>query len=558
MCRFLPRFLAEYEYTAVGSRQQFVNLQESRMQSHPRIRLTSFFVFVSLSSSLLANPNSFEPGRDPELGFNMVSWWNFGGQGAGIWEDSVQEMYDAGFSEVSISPVRFVTPGVGNIPTSSQRGPELAHIEAGIVRAKSLGMRVTVNPFVEPENFAFWRGQYNPTPGSGESNTFWSDYQQYVVDVATLAEAHNVEAMTIGTELRAIVRNSGNNSQWNSLISAVDSVFSGEIGYAANWDNYKNGNLTSTIWENSAIDFIGIDAYFRIVSNAQADASGAYPDQSFLDLLTNEWNDQLDNDIVPFSSARKSGNGMDVVFTEYGVAPFNRGVTQQSTATVDQDEQLMAFEGLMRALDGRVDQVGAVHMWQWGMPGSVGSNFYMDPDLVGNIGGGFDESLNTATAAWLSNFVSTPLTPDFDGNGSVDGTDIDLLVDNIVNGTTDLATFDLDGNGVLDIDDRNEWLERAGEINLSSGNSYLLGDANLDGSVDGQDFIAWNASKFTDQAAWTKGDFDVNGTIDGQDFILWNANKFTSVGQANAVPEPTGSTLLLLLFAFLVKSRRST
>jgi hypothetical protein len=55
-----------------------------------------------------------------------------------------------------------------------------------------------------------------------------------------------------------------------------------------------------------------------------------------------------------------------------------------------------------------------------------------------------------------------------------------------------------------------------------------LGDANLDGFVDGLDFIIWNDHKFTAEAAWCAGDFNADGFVDGQDFIVWNANKFTS------------------------------
>ena len=498
----------------------------------------------------------FEPGIDPAMGFNMVSWANFGNQGPAIWETAVQEMSDAGFGEVSLSPVRFVTQGSGSIAATSSQGPELAHIEAAILRAKSLDMRVTVNPFVEMQNFAFWRGQYNPTPGSNESTTFWSDYHQYILDVATLAETHDVDALTIGTELKALVRNSGNNAEWVQLIDAVDSVYSGKIGYAANWDNFKHGNLTSTIWEHPAVDFIGIDAYFRIVTNAQADASGPYPDANFLNLLTQEWSSQLDDDIVPFSQARKGGNGMELVFTEYGVAPFNRGVTQQPTATVDQDEQRMAFEGLLRALDGRVDDVGALHIWQWGMPGSAGSQFFMDPDLFSNIGGGFDESLNTETAAWLSQFVSQPLGPDFNQDGNVDGHDIDLLMEQLVNGPANPTVFDLNGDGAVSLLDRNEWLARAGALNLPSGNAYPMGDANLDGVTDGQDFLAWNNHKFTAATAWTQGNFTADGVIDGQDFIVWNDHKFTSANRP-AVPEPKASWMLLLM-SLLLRRRKDT
>ncbi len=55
-----------------------------------------------------------------------------------------------------------------------------------------------------------------------------------------------------------------------------------------------------------------------------------------------------------------------------------------------------------------------------------------------------------------------------------------------------------------------------------------MGDANLGGSVDGQDFIRWNAHKFTSSAKWSDGDFNADGVVDGQDFILWNFRKFPS------------------------------
>ena len=70
----------------------------------------------------------------------------------------------------------------------------------------------------------------------------------------------------------------------------------------------------------------------------------------------------------------------------------------------------------------------------------------------------------------------------------------------------------------------------SGCANLPSGNPYLLGDANLDGIVDGQDFLVWNSNKFATTSAWTRGDFNVDGFVDGQDFLIWNSNKFQNAG----------------------------
>lgn len=118
---------------------------------------------------------------------------------------------------------------------------------------------------------------------------------------------------------------------------------------------------------------------------------------------------------------------------------------------------------------------------------------------------------------------------DFNEDGVHDCIDIDMLVAEIVASTNSLA-FDLDSNGMVDIADRDLWLAEAGSINLSSQSTYLIGDANLDGAVDGNDFLVWNANKFNSVAAWCSGDFSANGVIDGADFLLWNANKFMNAG----------------------------
>ncbi len=58
--------------------------------------------------------------------------------------------------------------------------------------------------------------------------------------------------------------------------------------------------------------------------------------------------------------------------------------------------------------------------------------------------------------------------------------------------------------------------------------TYLPGDANLDGFVDGSDFNIWNANKFQATGGWSRGDFNVDRVIDGSDFNIWNSYKFQS------------------------------
>lgn len=149
------------------------------------------------------------------------------------------------------------------------------------------------------------------------------------------------------------------------------------------------------------------------------------------------------------------------------------------------------------------------------------------------IGGLFAGTLSPTDIGGAAN-----VDADFNDDGALDCLDIDALIQAIASNGGDLF-FDLTGDGLLNLADRDAWLTDSGVANLASGNPHLLGDANLDGAVDVSDFNAWNASKFTTTAAWCSGDFNADGVVDVADFNEWNARKFTSADRA-AVPEPVG------------------
>jgi hypothetical protein len=291
------------------------------------IRLLLLAAVFGVASRAAADPAVYEPGADPAVGVNLISWANFGASGTSVWEDAVQSVHDHGLRAVSISPLRFVKPSTGEIRLSdgSNTGPDLAHVEAAVARAAALGMSVTLNPFIEPDRFSKWRAELN---FSGAAKTqFWSDYQAYLVEVATMAEAHGVQRMNVGTELNGLVENPAHNADWTALIAAVNGAFSGQIGYAANWDDYTHPNLTATIWEHPDVDYMGVDTYVPLATDAQAEGMG----NPSVALLESSWLSVLDepsggfaHGIVTFASTRKGGAGMPLVMTEHGSIPYDR------------------------------------------------------------------------------------------------------------------------------------------------------------------------------------------------------------------------------------------
>lgn len=197
-------------------------------------------------------------------------------------------------------------------------------------------------------------------------------------------------------------------------------------------------------------------------------------------------------------------------------------------------------------------------------------NFAMNglPDLVLTDGVAqfelyelFDDVPDAIDATYLANSTITfdvqglDLPGDFDGNGVYACPDVDALVGEIVAGTN-TPEFDLTGDGNVNNDDLSEWLSIAGAAELPSGNPYLPADMNLDGFVDGLDFIIWNDNRFTSIAEFCAGDVNADGVVDGSDFIVWNDHRFTSSGDSVAVPEPACGSALLLIGLLTFRRRR--
>ena len=179
-------------------------------------------------------------------------------------------------------------------------------------------------------------------------------------------------------------------------------------------------------------------------------------------------------------------------------------------------------------------------------------------NLIAQVPGSMDGNQNIEMGEWVRIDLHTLRDGDFNLDGNFTCDDIDALVAEIAAGTNS-RFFDLTGDALVDADDLADWLTKAGQVLLASGNAILPGDANLDGNVDGSDFLAWNEHKFTPIANWCAGDFNADGFVDGLDFLVWNSYKFQSSdtdGQ-QTVPEGTGTVVLVLtMIAHGIRNRR--
>ena len=92
-------------------------------------------------------------------------------------------------------------------------------------------------------------------------------------------------------------------------------------------------------------------------------------------------------------------------------------------------------------------------------------------------------AVSSRRTLFSTQFTFAPFDGDFNLDGVLGISDLDLLTEEISAGQRYDSTFDLSHDGVVDVTDLAEWLSDAADHN-GVNRAYLVGDSNLDGSVD--------------------------------------------------------------------------
>ena len=362
-------------------------------------------------------------------------------------------------------------------------------------------------------------------PGSANPNNDFLEIWEFQPDFTTPANstyglAHTISISEFDYNLCDWDRNCLSQPGTNQKIDALTHY----IGWRAQYRNFGSyETLLVSFTTDVAVDQAGV----RWVEMRQSAASSWGVHQ--------EGTVSLDGDSRWMSSIAMNGQG-DIALM------YN--VTSSSTSPS------------IRYIGRRAsDPLGTMPQGEYALPGGTGvgglttSNRWGDYSAM-SVDPSDDRSFwftgmysqGNGTSATRIGAVSFDLLGDFNFDGAYTCEDIDGLIAEIAAGTN-LPSFDLNDDSLVNLDDRDLWLATAGEFNLGPGKVYLPGDATLNGVVDGLDFIAWNANKFTNVAAWCSGDFSADGVVDGVDFTIWNSNKFTESAVLRALPEDQPFTL---------------
>ncbi|MCA9212400.1 MAG: hypothetical protein KDB27_05010 [Planctomycetales bacterium] len=164
------------------------------------------------------------------------------------------------------------------------------------------------------------------------------------------------------------------------------------------------------------------------------------------------------------------------------------------------------------------------------------------------------------TAAQVTELYSNPGTaiggggngPDFDGDGTLDIDDINMLTEETASGAN-TASFDLTGDSIVNQSDIAAWLDER---------NTWVGDSNLDGEFNSTDFVVvFTANEYEDavdgNSNWSEGDWNGDGDFDSSDFVAaFTAGGYEKGVRPAAVPEPTACVLGLIGLFGLMQLRR--
>jgi len=218
--------------------------------------------------------------------------------------------------------------------------------------AKKHGIKTLLKPHIwlRNRNDGKWRSDIEMKNEEDWQSWFYS-YRTFILHYARLAEANGIEALSVGTELHATIKNKP--GEWRRIISEIREIYGGELTYSANW--YKEFEEVE-FWDD--LDFIGVQAYFPLSEK----------ENPTLDELKKGWRPHLEAIEKIHKKHQKP-----VLFTEIGyrssvdsaIKPWEwrrRGL--EELGALDLQTQANCYEAFFQSVWHKEWLAGA-YFWKW-------------------------------------------------------------------------------------------------------------------------------------------------------------------------------------------------
>lgn len=277
--------------------------------------------------------------------------------------DPMKSVIDLGASWVAVIPYAFTRVNQANVGYNAGWqwwGERPEGVQKTIELAKASNIKVILKPQVYVPRS--WTGDLDFSDEEWEN---WeSDYENYIIPFAEMADSLHVEVFCIGTEFKKSVKK--REAFWRALIKKVRGVYKGRLAYAANWDEYQD----VPFWD--ALDMVGINAYFPLTKSKTPSTAE----------LKKAW--------LPYrKQIRKFYNRVKkpIVFTEYGYLSVDgcahntwelEGKIKQ--LSINQEAQANAIHALFEVFWDEPYWHGGF-LWKW-FPNMKGGEGYDERDYT--------------------------------------------------------------------------------------------------------------------------------------------------------------------------------
>lgn len=135
--------------------------------------------------------------------------------------------------------------------------------DSGLVQtatwARELGLRTLLKPHLWVHHGA-WPGDI-AMQSEADWQTWFRDYEAFILHYAELAARHGMEGLAVGTELSKTTHRT---ADWRQLIARVREVYDGSLTYCANWHDEVE---RLEFWD--ALDVIGVQAYYPLADSTR-------------------------------------------------------------------------------------------------------------------------------------------------------------------------------------------------------------------------------------------------------------------------------------------------
>ncbi len=263
-------------------------------------------------------------------------------------KDMIFPLQRIGANWVALTPFAFMKPGHTTVEYDVQRnwwGDTPAGLRHNARCARKNRLKILLKPHFWVTDQG-WPGDFDLP---SDAWPVWEqNYEAFILQMARLAEAQQIEMFCIGTEFKIAVRK--RKVFWEGLIAKVRKVYSGKLTYASNWDNYKH----VPFW--SDLDYMGVNAYFPLQNDST-------PDVEVMLKKWQPWVKQMKN--------VSEQTGKPIIFTEFGYRSIHKAAWKQwevegvsSHKDVNLEAQNQAYEALFRAVWKQPWLAGGF-LWKW-------------------------------------------------------------------------------------------------------------------------------------------------------------------------------------------------